>query len=197
MECTFTNRRSSPPTTQPPALGSIGDFVWNDGAITKANGVQDAGETGVAGVTVNLYDGTGTLLESTSTDDTGHYLFTDLPAGTYVVEFVKPDGFGFTIGNTPGPDPTDSDADTTVGRTGPITLAPGENDLSWDAGLVTAEVKPTVVTNTTVPETLPFTGSSSGGIGGAALALVLLGGLVLLAVRDKYESRMADRRSDQ
>ncbi|MFN4111878.1 MAG: SdrD B-like domain-containing protein, partial [Ignavibacteria bacterium] len=33
--------------------GSIGDFVWFD---SNNNGIQDAGETGVAGITVKLYD---------------------------------------------------------------------------------------------------------------------------------------------
>ncbi len=34
--------------------GSVGDRVWND---TNGNGVQDAGETGINGVTVQLLNG--------------------------------------------------------------------------------------------------------------------------------------------
>jgi len=45
-------------TTQPirdeqPLYGSIGDFVWVD---SNVNGIQDSGETGLPGVTVNLYN---------------------------------------------------------------------------------------------------------------------------------------------
>ena len=36
-------------------LGSIGDFVFRD---DNQNGIQDAGEPGIAGVVVNLYKGT-------------------------------------------------------------------------------------------------------------------------------------------
>jgi hypothetical protein len=45
---------------------SIGDFVWND---SDGDGVQDAGESGIAGVTVQLYlDDDGTTGLDTSTD---------------------------------------------------------------------------------------------------------------------------------
>jgi uncharacterized repeat protein (TIGR01451 family)/LPXTG-motif cell wall-anchored protein len=47
------------------------------------------------------------------------------------------------------------------------------------------EVLATTATNP--PETLPFTGSSSTGLGGAGIALLLLGGLVLLAFRKQED----------
>ncbi len=63
---------------------SIGDRIWVD---ENGNGVQDAGEAGIANVTVGLYDATGTtLLATTVTDTDGGYLFTGLAAGTYVVK---------------------------------------------------------------------------------------------------------------
>ncbi|MEN6545485.1 MAG: SdrD B-like domain-containing protein [Armatimonadia bacterium] len=68
--------------------GQIGDTVWTD---TNANGVQDVGETPLAGVPVMLYLGT-TLIGTQTTDANGHYLFTDLAAGTYT---VKTDMSGF------------------------------------------------------------------------------------------------------
>ncbi len=66
------------------AGGRIGDTIWRD---WNGNGVQDAGEEGIAGVTVKLYaaDGT-TLLATTTTDANGNYSFPGLVAGTYVVE---------------------------------------------------------------------------------------------------------------
>ncbi len=48
-----------PPAATP--LYSIGDTVWFD-IDNSATSVQDAGEPGLAGVTVELYDSTGTTL---------------------------------------------------------------------------------------------------------------------------------------
>ena len=63
-----------------PLLGSIGDFVWLD---TNADGDQ-AGEDGIAGVTVTLTAPDGST-QTDTTNSAGLYLFTDLPAGTYTV----------------------------------------------------------------------------------------------------------------
>ncbi len=67
-----------------PALSSIGDRVWLD---ENGNGVQDAGEAGIANVTVELFasDGT-TLLATTVTDSNGNYIFAGLLPGNYVVK---------------------------------------------------------------------------------------------------------------
>ncbi|HSN73505.1 MAG TPA: SdrD B-like domain-containing protein, partial [Anaerolineae bacterium] len=60
------------------AGGRIGDTIWRD---WNGDGVQDAGEEGIAGVTVKLYaaDGT-TLLYTTTTDANGNYFFPGLVA---------------------------------------------------------------------------------------------------------------------
>ena len=71
---------------------TLGDFVWDD---LDGDGLQDAGEPGLDGVTVNLLDATGTtLLDSTVTSGGGAYSFPVGPAG-YVVQFVAPAGHGF------------------------------------------------------------------------------------------------------
>ena len=111
---------------------SLGDFVWDD---LNGDGLQDAGEPGVEGVTVNLYDGDGNLVGTTTTDADGLYAFTDLAPGDYVVEFVLPGGFVFTTKDA-GDDALDSDADAATGRTDTVTLAAGEDNLTLDAGLV-------------------------------------------------------------
>jgi len=118
---------------------SIGDFVWND---ANANGIQDTGEPGIDGVTVNLYDVFGNLVATTTTSGGGIYGFTDLTPGDYSVEFILPAGFVFSLQNQGSNDDVDSDADTTTGRTTSTTLAPGENDLTWDAGMYQQEQKP-------------------------------------------------------
>ena len=70
-------------------FGSIGDFVWND---QNDNGIQDAGEPGLNGVTVNLYDYQNNLLQSVVTkqgptgSQMGYYQFTGVCAGTYTVK---------------------------------------------------------------------------------------------------------------
>src|SRR5205823_4116706 len=58
---------------------AIGDFVWND---ANGNGIQDAGEAGVAGVSVALLTSSGSSAGSATTDSTGHYRFNSVYPGT-------------------------------------------------------------------------------------------------------------------
>ncbi|HRI26499.1 MAG TPA: SdrD B-like domain-containing protein [Chitinophagales bacterium] len=114
----------------PVLLGSIGNFVWND---LNQNGQQDTGETGIAGVTVTLYNATNnTIVATTTTNTNGFYLFENLPAGNYYVVFGTPLGYTPSPANT-GNDATDSDAGP-GGQTGIINLSAGETDLTIDAG---------------------------------------------------------------
>ncbi|MGV6808625.1 MAG: SdrD B-like domain-containing protein [bacterium] len=63
-----------------PAPIEIGNRVWLD---SDNDGVQDADEAGMAGVTVELRDSTGTtLLASATTDANGRYVFSNDPNGT-------------------------------------------------------------------------------------------------------------------
>jgi hypothetical protein len=64
---------------------SLGDRVWSD---ANANGAQDTGETGINGVTVQLYDSAGNLLATKTTSGDGNYSFTNLLAGQYRVQIV-------------------------------------------------------------------------------------------------------------
>jgi len=83
-------------TPAPPiaAAASIGSFVWAD---VNGNGIQDAGELGVAGIRVTLLDaatsapvttgfGGATINPVQTTDASGDYSFTDLAAGSYIVK---------------------------------------------------------------------------------------------------------------
>ncbi|MCB9296611.1 MAG: carboxypeptidase regulatory-like domain-containing protein [Lewinellaceae bacterium] len=110
---------------------SLGDFVWSD---TDADGIQDAGEPGIGGVTVNLLDGGGAFLASTTTAPDGSYSFTNLAPGDYIVEFIGPAGFAPSPQDQGGDDTIDSDANPGTGQTGIITLSSGENDPTNDAG---------------------------------------------------------------
>ncbi len=111
---------------------ALGDRVWLD---TNGNGQLDGAEAGVSGVTVNLLNAVGDVVNTQATDGTGNYLFTGLDAGTYSVQFVKPTGLEFTTANA-GNDGSDSDANQTTGQTGTYTLASGETNRTADAGLV-------------------------------------------------------------
>jgi len=111
---------------------AIGDYVWLD---TNADGLQDAGESGVPGVTVRLYTCQGELLATTTTAGDGSYLFSELVPGEYYVEFVLPSGYFFSPQDQGSNDALDSDADTTTGRAVCTTLSSGEEDRTWDAGL--------------------------------------------------------------
>ncbi len=125
-------------TVAPPTTASLGDRVWLD---TNGNGQQDAGEVGVGNVMVKLINAAGTVLAAQTTDANGHYLFTNLQAGQYGVEFTKPNGYSFTTANT-GADATDSDVNAITGHTGLYTLTAGETNLTVDAGLVVATTPP-------------------------------------------------------
>lgn len=129
-----------PVSTATPLLGSIGDYVWND---SNQNGIQDTGENGIPGVTVRLLDNNGNQLETTTTDNSGYYLFDNLPEGTYEVDFIQPTGYTPSPDNQGVDDTVDSDANPTTGLTGPIELAAGENDMTWDAGFYQSTPTPT------------------------------------------------------
>ncbi|HEX7308384.1 SdrD B-like domain-containing protein [Lentzea sp.] len=108
---------------------SIGDFVWSD---TNGNGVQDAGEPGLPGVTVKLSNGA-----TTTTGADGKYLFQGLDDGTYSVCFTLPSGYAFSPRDAGGDDAKDSDADGATGCTATTTVGPGKRqDLTLDAGVV-------------------------------------------------------------
>jgi uncharacterized repeat protein (TIGR01451 family) len=86
---------------------SIAGTVYND---RNGNGVDDAGEPGIAGVAVHLagtaIDGTAVNLDLV-TDASGNYTFIQLPAGTYTVTEAQPAGWldgtdkAGTAGGTP------------------------------------------------------------------------------------------------
>jgi uncharacterized repeat protein (TIGR01451 family) len=101
---------------------AVGDHVWLD---ADHDGLQDAGERPLGGVTVRLLDAHGTPLATTTSDADGWYAFGDLDAGDYVVEFERPDGYRFARPVEGGDPAADSDADRRTGRSAVIHLAHG------------------------------------------------------------------------
>lgn len=127
-------------------LATVGDRVWLDNGLgggTAANGVQDGTEPGVAGVTVTLFNSSGTPIATTVTDSYGNYLFDNLTPADYTIGFTLPPNYTFTTqtnttddNNTTGASTTGSDVSVTTGRTYTITLSAGENNRNIDAGLI-------------------------------------------------------------
>ncbi len=122
--------------------GSLGDFVWKD---ANNNGIQDettANAGGVANVIVELYKN-GTLFNKDTTDATGHYLFTNLDAGTYKIKIVSttfPAGCEISRNPNAGTDDAkDSDVDKTTGFSGDYVINPTDptkkDILTVDAGV--------------------------------------------------------------
>jgi hypothetical protein len=79
----------------------IGDYVWFD---SNSDGIQNGAETGIGGVEVKLYldngsvpnqvDAGDTLIRTTTTDSSGHYLFSGVATGQdYVVKVTPPSNF--------------------------------------------------------------------------------------------------------
>ena len=121
------------------AAARVADFVWYD---SNHDGVQSAGEPGLGGVKVRLWDaGQKNLLAATVSDGRGFYQFAGLPAGGYVLEFAATVGYTRSPQHVGGDNTTDSDAAAATGLA-PVTLAAGQNVDTVDAGFYLADSKP-------------------------------------------------------
>lgn len=106
--------------------GLLGDTVWVD---SNGDGIQDTGETGIAGATIQLLgdingDTIPDLSRSTVTATGGNYEFANLPPGDYTITVAQP------ADTTPS---FDSDGTATPGSTR-VTLAAGQTDRTHDFG---------------------------------------------------------------
>lgn len=145
-------------------LLSLGDRVWRD---ADRDGIQDAGEPGMADITVDLYVRacTGEPLASDTTDATGGYLFPDLTAGFYCLRFGSiPDGWFISPQNQGADDAVDSDADPVTAQIVGIDLQ--DTDLDQDMGLYRPAPPPQPEPPPVVPEpsTLLLLGSAASGL---------------------------------
>ncbi|MDN3635365.1 choice-of-anchor A family protein, partial [Neolewinella lacunae] len=165
-------------TVNPAVCASLGDYVWED---TNGNGINDEpASAGVGGVTVNLKDANGNVIDNTSTGPNGFYAFTGLVPGTYSVQFVLPNGYNFTTLGAVGSNETnDSDADPAMnGMTDPVTLVNGQNYPDLDAGIQrvpSMEVEKTFISAVVQPDgsynvTYTISVINTGGIGTYSLS---------------------------
>ncbi len=108
---------------------SIGSIVWND---TNRDGLQTAGEPGIAGATVTLLDGSGNPVAGVPSQTTGAdglYYFDNLPEGDYQVQVQMPAGYTPTI-NQQTADNNDSENDSNIASTVGNTHTSGTFTLS-------------------------------------------------------------------
>lgn len=77
---------------------AVGDFAWEE---TNKNGVQDAGEPGLEGVTLILTGPDGATIAMTTTDANGRYVFENLPAlkpgERYTIAVTTSEGYKPTV----------------------------------------------------------------------------------------------------
>jgi hypothetical protein len=139
---------------KPLAPAIYGDFVWLD---SDQDGIQDAGETGVSGVHIDIYKDNGNgiaepnvdlLYDFTITDSLGRYLFPTLYPGDYFAVFSPLAGYTVSPTDQGGNDALDSD-----GLITPITrLGASEDDRSWDLGIHLASPCDLNITNYTISD---------------------------------------------
>ncbi len=112
------------------SLDCIGGKVWYD---KNLNGIQDEGEDYyVTGLSIDLYNTEGTLIESTKTDDTGSYKFCNIDRESqYKIKVTIPETYYPTL-QYAGEITQDSDID----ENGWIYVSNVKtNSFSYDAGI--------------------------------------------------------------
>ena len=134
----------TPTPTRTPTPINLGNLVWDD---LDEDGIQDAGEPGLAGVTVQLWNATKTmLLGETTTNASGIYTLVAPLPGSYRIRVVLPGGgYQFTLKDQ-GSDTADSDINpggANAGFTDVINIAANVISItSLDAGVIVTPLLP-------------------------------------------------------
>jgi len=111
---------------------NIGDLVWLD---TDADGIQDVGESGLSGVTVELHTMANVLVDTDVTDGSGNYTLTKTITGSEFLKitFTLPAGYSFSDADETSDD-LDSDPVVTTGvKT--TSVSEGVDVTNLDAGM--------------------------------------------------------------
>lgn len=136
----------------------IGDFGWND---LNMDGIQDAGEPGVPGVEIRVYDLQTNLAGVAVTDTNGFYNIFGLPSDLYFLEATPPPDWEFSP-QKQGPDASSfSIVDPETGRSPIFGLEISETNFNFDVGIFLPPTdlgitKTVNNTNPTVGDTISF-----------------------------------------
>ena len=118
-------------------LGSVSGTAFRD---DNDNNINDD-NSGLSGIEVRLFNGTGEELANTTTNDRGNYTFTDLDDGSYYVVFEDRDNFEFAVANEGDDDTIDSDVTGSNGNgsTDPFDIVGASDIENIDAGYFTEQ----------------------------------------------------------
>ena len=127
-----------PTATRTPTPINVGNFVWDD---IDGDGRQDAGEPGLAGVSVQLWNAAKTqLIDTAVTNASGIYSLTAPTPGDYRVRVILSSGDLFTLKDNAVDDLTDSDINPTGVDAGFTHIYTFANNLisitTIDAGII-------------------------------------------------------------
>ncbi len=148
-------RYRTPTPTRTPTPINLGNFVWRD---ADQDGRQDTNETGISGVTVQLWNSAKTvLIASTVTNANGAYALVAPLPGNYRIRVILPNANAqFTGKDLAGGDDTD-DSDinpsgTNAGFTDTISIASNVISMtSLDAGIIQSLLIQPVTTISFIP----------------------------------------------
>jgi uncharacterized repeat protein (TIGR01451 family) len=110
-----------------PTKAVIGNYIWSD---ANNNGIQDPGEIGIAGVTVQLLL-SGVPVQTVTSDPFGTYLFTNVNPGTYTIVITD------TANKLSGYSPTTGPQSLGIGvgvQSSPLTVSAGSSYTMMDFG---------------------------------------------------------------
>ena len=110
----------------------IGGIVWED---LDGDGIQKGVINGIPNIDIELFNSSNISQGTITTNALGTYLFSPFLAGDYYLTFTLPGGYIFSPQDQGGDDNQDSDPDRTSWDTTIFSIAPGETDTSWDAGM--------------------------------------------------------------
>jgi uncharacterized repeat protein (TIGR01451 family) len=141
--------------TPTPLLGEIGNYVWED---SNDNGLQDAGEPIISAAYVQLMNCTQNTVaySTTTTNNQGNYLFSNLISRCYRVKFYPVSGY--TMCTKQHIDPNKPDLDSDAGSdwiSQAINLGVGESNLTIDACMRKVAVTTDLSLTKTVSDTEP------------------------------------------
>ena len=169
-----------------PAAGTavIGDTVWSD---IDGDGLQDPGEVGIAGVSLDLLNDLGNVVDTVTTDASGNYLFTSVAPGDYTVVVTDTGG----VITDPATNVTSGPQSPGSLTSNPITVLPDDVYVDADFGF-------TSQSGSTLADRLWYDSNGDGiqdagepGIAGVTVDLLDSSGLIIASVVSDADGNFA------